>query len=118
VAVLALGSVTANVIAYRPRVREQFGQPTRLAAALWTWAPWLDDPLPEVFVERLTGYDITAAPLIPAATPSCSKALLIGGHWPPQCEATAIPAACAVPGTFCYANRGRDGRYTFRRVDG
>jgi len=116
-AVIALVSVAYNLIAYRPHVRERFGQPTRLAAALWTWVPWLDDPLPEVFVERLTGYDITAAPLIPAATPSCSKALLIGGHWPAHCAPTAIPAACAVAGTFCYANRARDGHYAFRRVD-
>jgi len=115
-AVLALVSVASSVIAYRPQVREQFGRPTRLAAALWTSAPWLDDPLPEVFVERLTGYDITAAPLIPAATTSCSKALLIGGRWPGHCPPTAIPATCAVPDTFCYANRRADGTYQFRRV--
>ena len=115
--VLALVSVASSVLAYRPQVREHFGKPTRLAAALWTWAPWLDNPLPEVFVERNTGYDITGGPLIPAATASCSKALLVGGRWPGHCTEIAIPAACAVPGTFCYANRGRDGRYTFRRVD-
>lgn len=116
-AVIALVSVAFNVAEYAPRRAERFRQPTPLAAALWTWIPWLDDPLPEVFVERLTGYDITAAPLISAATPSCSKALLIGGRWPPHCAAIPIPAACAVPGTYCYANRARHGAYAFRRVD-
>ena len=114
---LALVSVAYDVVAYRPQRPERFGQPTILAALLWNRVPWLDDPLPEVFVERLTGYDITTGPLVPAATESCSKALLIGGRWPRHCTATAIPAACAVAGTFCYANRSADGSYRFRRVE-
>jgi hypothetical protein len=116
-AALALASVAYNVVAYRPQRPERFGYPTALAALLWNRVPWLDDPLPEVFVERLTGYDITTGPLVPAATESCSKALLIGGRWPRHCTPVAIPASCAVPDTFCYANRAADGSYRYRRVE-
>jgi hypothetical protein len=64
-------------------------------------------------VERLTGYDITAGALTPAATASCSKVLLIGGQWPRHCRAMAIPVTCAAPGVYCYANRRADGAYGF-----
>src|SRR5262249_42756956 len=106
-------SVAYDVAAYRPQRPERFGEPTALAALLWKRVPWLDDPLPEVFVERLTGYDLTEVPLVPAATADCSKALLIGGRWPPprprHAPPGALPAVCAVPGPFCSPNRGPAG---------
>ena len=113
-ATIAVLSAAWAIAVYRPERPESYRRPTRLAAALWERLPWLDNPLPEVFVERLTGYDITAAALIPAATPSCSKVLLIGGHWPEHCRPAAIPARCAVPGVYCYANRRANGTYGFR----
>jgi hypothetical protein len=112
-AVVAVLSAGWALVVYRPERAESFRRPTRLAAALWEHVPWLDNPLPEIFVERVTGYDITAAALIPAATASCSKVLLIGGQWPRQCRSTPIPATCATPGACCYANRRADGTYAF-----
>lgn len=115
-AALAVVSAVWALGVYAPERPERYRRPTRLAATLWERLPWLDNPLPEVFVERSTGYDITAAALIPAATPSCSKVLLVGGRWPDHCRPAPIPARCAVPGAFCYANRRADGAYGFRTV--
>jgi hypothetical protein len=112
-AVVAVLSAAWALVVYHPERAENFRRPTRLAAALWEHVPWLDNPLPEIFVERLTGYDITAAALIPAATASCSKVLLIGGQWPQHCRSTAIPLGCAAPGVYCYAIRRADGTYGF-----
>jgi hypothetical protein len=110
VAVLSAGWA---LVAYQPARPEAYRRPTRLAAALWEYAPWLDNPIPEIFVERVTGYDITSGPLVPAATANCSKALLVGGRWPPHCQGAAVPATCAAPGAYCYANRRANGTYGF-----
>jgi hypothetical protein len=113
-AAIAVLSAVSGLVLYRPERPESYRRANWLASVLWERLPWLDNPLPEVFVERTTGYDITAAALIPAATPSCTKVLLIGGRWPEHCQARAIPATCAPPGAYCYANRRADGTYGFR----
>jgi hypothetical protein len=83
--------------------------PTALAALVWTRVPVLDNPLPEVFAERVAHQDGIAG--LPMATPRCEKVLLVadatGVAWPLQCEARAVPDACAVAGAVCYANGAR-----------
>jgi hypothetical protein len=63
--------------------------PTPLANFVWTRVPALDNPLPDVFVERVVHAD--GAPASPVAMPGGAKALV----------------ACDAPGGLCYANGGR-----------
>jgi hypothetical protein len=83
--------------------------PTQLARLVWTLAPTLDNPLPEVFTERVTHIDGIGAR--PVATDGCTKALVIARageeiKWPEGCVPRAIPPECEVPGTLCYASGG------------
>jgi hypothetical protein len=82
--------------------------PSLLAGLVWTHWPALDNPVPEVFAERISGIDGT--PPGPLATAHCEKALLIGDgqevKWPRGCTAAAVPSACAVAGALCYWNSG------------
>jgi hypothetical protein len=110
---IALVSCVWTVVTYHPRRPEAFLQPTMLAAYLWEHHPVLDRPLPEVFAERVTAMDILTPPFPPAATPSCSKVLLVEGRWPKHCAPVAVPGACAAAGEYCYANRRSDGTYGF-----
>jgi hypothetical protein len=103
---LSLASSLWSVAAFRPQLPENYCTPTRLASALWSRWPALDNPLPEIFVERLTGGELGLAP---AATPDCAKVLLIGGQWPVPCPPQAVPPACARPSALCYANRSSGG---------
>jgi hypothetical protein len=119
---LALASCLWSVVAFQPRRQETYCKPTRIASIVWARWPSLDNPLPEVFAERVS----TEEPgLAPVATPGCTKALLIGGQWPVPCWPQPAPSECARPDALCYANRGKDGyeftqvaaphRYTFKR---
>jgi hypothetical protein len=112
IAAVAVASCAWAVVVYHPRRPEVYLEPTMLAAYVWERHPALDRPLPEVFAERVTGYDIFT-PLVPVATTSCSKVLLVEGRWPAQCPATDVPTACTAPGEYCYANRRPDGSYGF-----
>jgi hypothetical protein len=80
--------------------------PSALARMVWNHAPGLDNPLPEVFAERITHID-GAAP-VPVATDGCQKALLAGDGrvvwWPRHCQPRSAPAICASQGMYCYAN--------------
>ena len=80
--------------------------PTRLAALIWTRLPALDNPLPEVFAERVGHVD--GAAFVPVATDACEKALVIGTGaavlWPAQCVARAAPPRCMAADALCYAN--------------
>jgi hypothetical protein len=114
---IAVASCATMLVAYRPSLPESYLSPTRLATFLWTHYPWLDDPLPEVFSERLRGEDLfhVGEPVAPVATPDCSKALLVAGQWPRACGVRAnAPAACNGPDVYCYANRHGGGVYRFR----
>jgi hypothetical protein len=113
---VAVVSCVWMVFAYRPGLPESYLQPTRLAAFLWNRYPSLDNPLPEVFFERLTGRETFSfsAPVSPAATASCSKVLLVAGHGPPTCAVPApVPAECRERDGYCYANRRASGEYGF-----
>jgi hypothetical protein len=80
--------------------------PTRLAALIWTRAPVLDNPLPEVFAERVGHIDGPAS--VPVATDACEKALVVGTgadvSWPPQCAPRPAPPRCVEVRALCYVN--------------
>ena len=109
---LSLASSLWSIVAFQPRLPENYCTPTRLASLLWTRWPAIDNPLPEVFVERLWGGELGLAPV---ATPGCAKVLLIEGQWPVPCAPQATPSACGTADAICYANRTNSG-YGFVRV--
>jgi hypothetical protein len=105
-----VGAVWA-LVAFNPARGQHIDRPTALARFVWDHEPALDNPLAEVFEERLLHADGVRGP---AATPSCSKALLVGGMWPATCRTRPQPPpACLRPGALCYANRDGAG-YSFR----
>jgi hypothetical protein len=111
IALPAVLSAALGVWAFHPARAEAAGRPTRLASFLWTRHPSLDNPLPEIFVERLRGLDEN---WLPAATPGCEKILLPGrggrdSVWPMPCAPATPPARCQESGAVCYANRSASG---------
>ena len=118
VVVVALVSSVWSAFAFHPgRPEQAYLSPTRLARFLWTRFPGVSNPIPEVFVERLSGTEMHW--LVPVATARCEKVLLTGrpdfSMWPLPCPPTPVPAWCHDPGRFCYANfNGRS--YSFVRV--
>ncbi len=122
-ALFALASFVWSVISFQPRLThhhrlpEGYLVPSPLAQWIWTKAPGLDNPLPEVFVERVGEGETWT---LPVATTRCEKALLPGigwpmGLWPLQCTPVPLPTECVPPGALCYANRGSEG-YAFVRA--
>lgn len=111
-------SCVYSAYAYQPRWPEQYLNPTPLAGWLWGHLPALSNPLPEVFVERVSGVD--GLHTVPAATARCEKILLAGSAggdaaWPIPCRPEPLPAACRDPAVLCYANRTASG-YSFARA--
>ena len=107
----AVASAVLGVWAFHPARAEAADRPTNLASFLWTRHPSFDNPLPEIFAERLRGLDEN---WLPVATPGCEKILLPGrggrdSVWPMPCAPATLPARCQVPGVVCYANRTRMG---------
>jgi hypothetical protein len=85
--------------------------PTPLAAWTWSHYPRLENPLPEIFAERLRHQD-GVNPI--ASTDNCAKALLQEGRWPDPCTSPQVlPSACRAESALCYANRRADGTYAF-----
>lgn len=109
---LALASCLWCLVAFQPRRPENYCAPTRVASFVWARWPSLDNPLPEIFSERLSAAEPGLAPV---ATPGCTKVLLVGGQWPVPCPPQSVPSMCAPPDALCYANRGRSG-YDFVHV--
>jgi len=114
---VALVSAVVCVFMFHPRMPENSREPTFLAEYLWTKHPGWNNPLPEVFVETITG---TEDPWLPVTTDRCEKVLLSdrgdGERWPIPCFPAETPQACLVPGVLCYANL-EDGRYRFAQAD-
>jgi hypothetical protein len=111
-AAAAIGVLWA-IFPFNPsRPESDYVKATWAARWVWTHKPGLDNPLTEIFAERTTGVDGATGP---AATPSCSKVLLIGGAWTEGCPGTGEepPTGCLRPGAACYANRDGDS-YSFR----
>jgi hypothetical protein len=117
--VLAAAALVWSVMLFAPARPENYLQPTRLGAALWQRWPAADNPLPEIFSERVSGSQ--PAPQPPLATPACEKVLIIGRGsgsptgWPGRCEPETAPPFCREVGVLCYANR-TNGEYAFTRL--
>ncbi len=117
--VLAGASLIWCTILFAPARPENYLQPTRLASALWQRWPAADNPLVEIFSERVSGAEI--APQPPLATPGCEKVLIIGRGsgsptgWPGRCDAEVAPPFCREVDVLCYANR-TSGGYAFTRL--
>lgn len=109
----AVVSVLLAVSLFRPAWADRAGSaPNRLAAALWTEWPAVDNPLPEIFAERMTGID--GSPAVPIATGGCEKILTRGdgndAWFPVPCQPRPAPPACVAAGQLCYVNDGRYAR--------
>ena len=117
--VLTAASVVWCTIFFAPSRPEKYLQPTRLAAFLWQRWPAADNPLVEIFSERVSGAQ--PAPEPPLATPGCEKVLIIGRGsgsptgWPGRCEPQTAPPFCREVGVLCYANRS-SGEYSYARL--
>jgi len=92
--------------AFAPSLPDQYLKPSTLAAEVWTRWPDLDNPVAEVFAERIAARE-PARP--PVASAGCEKILLAGDGtgttWPPACPTAALPDFCQTKDVFCYANR-------------
>jgi hypothetical protein len=99
-----------SALVLHPRVVDQGELPRPSAAAAWVWTrmPWMDNPPPEIFAERISHVDGKAP--VPVATNGCEKVLLVGRGgevwWPKWCPAAAVPQECGEALTFCYWNQG------------
>jgi hypothetical protein len=113
---LAPASALVCVFAFHPRMPENSREPTLLADFLWSKHPGWNNPLPEVFVEAISGSEDS---WLPAATPRCEKVLLWdrgdGERWPLPCFPAAPPRACVGSGFLCYANL-EQGKYEFAQA--
>ena len=111
--VLAAASVVWCAWAFAPWLPDQYLRPTTLAAAIWRLGPSLDNPVAEVFAERVAGHEPALPPM---ATAGCEKVLLVGdgtgAEWPKRCTSVPVPDFCQEKGALCYANR-RDRSYRF-----
>jgi hypothetical protein len=116
---LAAAALVWSVMLFAPSRPENYLQPSRLGAAIWQRWPAADNPLPEIFAERVSGSQ--PAPQPPLATPACEKVLIIGRgsgsptSWPGRCEPETAPPFCREVGVLCYANR-TNGEYAFTRL--
>jgi hypothetical protein len=108
---LTMLSVLWSLALFNPLRPQSYLSPTPLAAWVWRGHPGLENPLPEIFAERLRHQD-GVNPI--ASTADCEKALLQEGRWPDPCgSAQPLPEACQSEGALCYANRHADGSYAF-----
>jgi hypothetical protein len=110
---LAAASAVWCAWLFAPRLPERYLEPSTFASYLWQHWPGADDPLTEVFAERVAGHELAAPPV---ATPGCEKVLLASdggdGSWPARCTSVPLPDFCRPNGTLCYANETR-GAYRF-----
>jgi len=109
---LTTASVVWSMVYFHPRRPEGHLKPTRLAMWQWTRHPAWQNPVPEVFAERLRAQDAVNEL---AGTPGCEKVLIQAGTWPQPCAPAATPERCTQPDTWCYGNRTANG-YDFVQV--
>ena len=91
------------IVDFHPNRPDETMVPTRLAAMLWSRFPSYDNPPAEIFAERLSPRHLED-PVLPTATPTCSKLLLLAGRWPMPCPPETVPDRCLKDGQLCYAN--------------
>ena len=109
---MARTSLATALANFHPRLADHYLHPTPQASWIWQHWPSANDPLPEVFAERLSGFE--GLPRLPVAAPGCTKALLAGTGPTPVlkprgCGALDVPAWCQESGRLCYANRSGNG---------
>lgn len=116
-AALVAGSVAVSIWTYHPAAPERYVTPTPLARYLWSNHPGIENPLAEVFFERVKGVEVWDPR--PAMFSDCSKVLTVGGRWPQRCPEPdrPLPEPCTEHRALCYANRS-DGSYEFTRAPG
>jgi len=110
---LAALAVVWCATAFAPDRADQYLRPTEFAAELWTRWPSVDNPVAEIFAERVSGLESASPPL---ATAGCEKILLMGdgkdAPWPVRCGTYQIAGFCGESDSVCYANRnGNDYRF-------
>jgi hypothetical protein len=106
---VSIASIVWTLLFFRPALPEGHLRPTSVAQFLWTGHPGLNNPLPEIFAERL-GHREHAQP--PIGTEGCEKVLLAEGRWPATCVPVPAPPICLLPQALCYGNRTAGG-YAF-----
>jgi hypothetical protein len=99
--------VAMSWYSFRPEAVDRGGgTPSMGATAIWTRWPGFEDPLPEVFAERVSGVD--GEPPVPIALTRCGKMLIRGDGrntwWPFPCEPRRAPAECTALNALCYVN--------------
>jgi hypothetical protein len=105
--VLAAVSILMSTYLFRPlAAARDIPVPNRLSTWLWRTIPAIDNPLPEIFAERVTGID--GMPTVPSTTRRCEKILTAGNGrdamWPMPCRPRELPTFCAREGALCYVN--------------
>ncbi len=105
---IAIASIAMSAYVFAPRWPDRSWAPAPNLPATWLWThvPSLDNPLPEVFAERMFEHDGQA--VLPIATGGCEKVLLAAEpdvvKWPVPCRPRALPPECRVGGALCYVN--------------
>jgi hypothetical protein len=117
--IAAAASLVWSAIFFAPKLPENHLRPTALARTLWQRWPAVDNPLVEVFSERVSGSEPAPGP--PLATPGCEKVLIAGAgegndaRWPARCTPATAPPFCREVDVLCYANRSGEA-YGFTRL--
>src|SRR5262249_52783952 len=113
----ALASIVWCAAQFAPSLPDEYLKPAPFAASIWQKWPAIDNPLAEVFAERVSESEPSPRP--PLATADCGKVLLIGegaeAIWPASCADVEPPQFCTYAGALCYANRSGSS-YQFARA--
>ena len=112
--ITAVGSVVCSSLLYYPSAPERFLEPTPLARYLWLKAPSLNNPVPEIFFERLLHRENVI--FVAAATEGCTKILIDHRRYPEHCGVIPLPDICVTG--YCYANKRANGIYDFVATKG
>ena len=98
---LAAANIVWGMWAFRPALPEAYRYPSQLSAWLWTAAPRIYQPAPEVFAERVSHREPA---LVPTAWTGCTIVLIENGSWPAPCvPVSPTPPACRGAGHLCFA---------------
>lgn len=107
---LAAGAMAWCAWVCAPSRPDQYLKPSPVAEVLWARWPELDNPLAEIFAERIAAVEPAR---LPVASAGCEKILIVGdgdgASWPEMCPTATLPDFCRSNNVFCYANRTPEG---------